>query len=129
MNGIKQRLLVSIRRQLHLHMQMREYSLQHNHEAAPTETLKRKMKDLEKKKKSNNIKRDKKFFVETPESKSYLDTATMPMILTAVGIALFAKLLMMVCTTPLTGIQFKALCFLLFLFIWVAFIPFDQCPQ
>ncbi|KAH7522485.1 hypothetical protein FEM48_Zijuj07G0143600 [Ziziphus jujuba var. spinosa] len=94
MNAISERLLFSIRRQLHLHLQLRKFSPHHHHEAAPTETLKRMIKDLEKKK-SNNVKRDKKFFVETPESKSYLDTATMPMVLTAVGIALFAKLLMM----------------------------------
>jgi hypothetical protein len=36
------------------------------------------------------------FFVPTPESSSWLDTATLPMVLTAVAIALFAKLLMMV---------------------------------
>ncbi|OAY73140.1 hypothetical protein ACMD2_20388 [Ananas comosus] len=35
------------------------------------------------------------FFVATPESSAWLDTATMPMVLTAVAIALFAKLLMM----------------------------------
>ncbi|KAL0906637.1 hypothetical protein M5K25_025149 [Dendrobium thyrsiflorum] len=35
------------------------------------------------------------FFVQVPESSSWLDTATMPMILTAVAIALFAKVLMM----------------------------------
>uniref|UniRef100_A0A803MC84 Uncharacterized protein n=1 Tax=Chenopodium quinoa TaxID=63459 RepID=A0A803MC84_CHEQI len=30
-----------------------------------------------------------KVFVELPESRSFLDTATMPMMLTAVGVALF----------------------------------------
>lgn len=35
------------------------------------------------------------FFVQVPESSSWLDTATMPMVLTAVAIALFAKVLMM----------------------------------
>ncbi|KAJ6807845.1 uncharacterized protein M6B38_169510 [Iris pallida] len=35
------------------------------------------------------------FFVQTPESAAWLDTATMPMVLTAVAVALFAKLLMM----------------------------------
>lgn len=34
------------------------------------------------------------FFVEVPESAAWLDTVTMPMILTAVGVALFAKILM-----------------------------------
>lgn len=35
------------------------------------------------------------FFVQVPESSSWLDTATMPMVLTAVAVALFAKVLMM----------------------------------
>ncbi|KAJ4811095.1 cytoplasmic dynein 2 light intermediate chain [Rhynchospora pubera] len=35
------------------------------------------------------------FFVATPESVSWLDTATLPMVLTAVAVALFSKLLMM----------------------------------
>lgn len=39
--------------------------------------------------------RNDELFVEVPESRSFLDTATMPMILTVVGTALFAKLLMM----------------------------------
>ncbi|XP_057971237.1 uncharacterized protein LOC131159991 [Malania oleifera] len=60
----------------------------------PSETLKRKIAENEKIRKRKNPKKDK-LFVEVPESKSYLDTATMPMILTAVGVALFAKLLMM----------------------------------
>lgn len=48
-------------------------------------------------KESRSSKRDKEsVFVEVPEPMTYLDTATMPQILTAVGIALFAKLLMMV---------------------------------
>uniref|UniRef100_A0A5B7AAE1 Uncharacterized protein n=1 Tax=Davidia involucrata TaxID=16924 RepID=A0A5B7AAE1_DAVIN len=59
----------------------------------PSETLKRKIAELEKIRKKNP-KMDQ-LFVEVPESKSYLDTATMPMILSAVGVALFAKLLMM----------------------------------
>ncbi|PKA53554.1 hypothetical protein AXF42_Ash009050 [Apostasia shenzhenica] len=35
------------------------------------------------------------FFVPVPESSAWLDTLTMPMVLTAVAIALFAKILMM----------------------------------
>ncbi|XP_072972848.1 uncharacterized protein [Typha angustifolia] len=35
------------------------------------------------------------FFVATPESAAWLDTASMPMVLTAVAIALFAKVVMM----------------------------------
>ncbi|KAL2494288.1 hypothetical protein Fot_38045 [Forsythia ovata] len=60
----------------------------------PSDTLKRKVVLLEKKRKSKNPRKNQ-LFVEVPEPRSYLDTATMPMILTAVGVALFAKLLMM----------------------------------
>ncbi|KAH9610583.1 hypothetical protein KSS87_000868 [Heliosperma pusillum] len=61
----------------------------------PSESLKRKIADLQKKRKSRNPKKNE-LFVEVPESRSFLDTATIPMMLTAVGVALFAKLLMMV---------------------------------
>ncbi|XP_048232692.1 uncharacterized protein LOC8289204 [Ricinus communis] len=61
----------------------------------PTETLKKRIAELEKnKRKKKNPKKDD-VFVEVPESKSFLDTATLPMFLTVVGTALFAKLLMM----------------------------------
>ena len=46
-------------------------------------------------------------FVEVPESKSFLNTATLPMYLTVVGTALFAKLLMMVCVSELLDVGFK----------------------
>ncbi|KAI4336387.1 hypothetical protein L6164_014920 [Bauhinia variegata] len=61
----------------------------------PTETLKRKVTELEKTRKKRTSRKKDQFIVEVPESKSFLDTATMPMILATVGIALFAKLLMM----------------------------------
>ncbi|KAJ4969718.1 hypothetical protein NE237_002817 [Protea cynaroides] len=61
----------------------------------PSETLKRKVAEMEKlRKKKRDLKKDE-FFVETPESKAFLDTMTMPMVLTAVACALFAKILMM----------------------------------
>jgi hypothetical protein len=60
----------------------------------PSETLKKKIAELEKLKGKTNRKKNE-LFVQVPESRSYLDTATMPMILTVVGCALFAKLLMM----------------------------------
>ncbi|GAB4827604.1 hypothetical protein Ancab_034487 [Ancistrocladus abbreviatus] len=60
----------------------------------PSQTLKKKIVELERKRKTKNLKKTE-LFVEVPESRSFLDTATMPMILTAVGVALFAKLLMM----------------------------------
>lgn len=59
-----------------------------------SESLKRKVAGLERKRKIRNPKKTE-VFVEVPESRSYLDTATVPMMLTAVGVALFAKLLMM----------------------------------
>lgn len=61
----------------------------------PSELLKGKIAELERfRKKKKSVKKDQ-FIVDVPESKAFLDTASMPMILTAVGIALFAKLLMM----------------------------------
>ncbi|XVF18459.1 hypothetical protein REPUB_Repub11eG0023300 [Reevesia pubescens] len=60
----------------------------------PSETLKKKVAEIEKMKKRRNPKKDQ-LFVEVPESRSFLDTATLPMVLTVAGIALFAKLLMM----------------------------------
>lgn len=62
----------------------------------PSNILKKKISLIEKQRKKKSIKKNQ-LFVEVPESKSYLDTASLPMILTAVGGALFAKLLMMVC--------------------------------
>ncbi|XP_020203628.1 uncharacterized protein LOC109789149 [Cajanus cajan] len=63
---------------------------------APTETLKRKALELEKKRKTRRSKSKDQFIVPVPESLSYLDTATMPMVVAAVGIVVFAKLLMMI---------------------------------
>lgn len=74
-----------LRRQMHL-LQQRE---------GPSEVLKGKITELERfRKRKKSMKKDQ-FIVDIPESKSFLDTASMPMILTAVGVALFAKLLMM----------------------------------
>ncbi|GLU17775.1 hypothetical protein SLE2022_341290 [Rubroshorea leprosula] len=60
----------------------------------PTETLKMKVAELEKMRKRMKSKKNQ-LFVEVPESISFLDTATLPMVLAVAGIALFAKLLMM----------------------------------
>ncbi|XP_022718049.1 uncharacterized protein LOC111276567 isoform X1 [Durio zibethinus] len=49
---------------------------------------------MEKRKKRRNPKKDQ-LFVEVPESRSFLDTASLQMVLTVAGVALFAKLLMM----------------------------------
>ncbi|KAB1217528.1 hypothetical protein CJ030_MR4G028409 [Morella rubra] len=61
----------------------------------PTETLKRKIASLQKTRKTRKSTKKNQFFMEVPESKAFLDTASMPMILTVVGVALFTKLLMM----------------------------------
>lgn len=68
----------------------------------PSDVFKKKIAELEKERRRRNPKRDR-LFVETPESTAWLDTATMPMFATAVGIALFAKLLMMVSDFLLTS--------------------------
>ncbi|TYH86518.1 hypothetical protein ES332_D01G048700v1 [Gossypium tomentosum] len=60
----------------------------------PSETLKKKVPEIEKTTKRRNPKKAQ-LFVEVPESRSFLDTATLPMYLAVAGIALFAKLLMM----------------------------------
>ncbi|KAL6561234.1 hypothetical protein OROMI_016835 [Orobanche minor] len=65
-----------------------------SHDGPPSDTLKKKIAELEKKRKTRNPQKNK-LFVDVPESKKFLDTATMPMILTGVGTAFFAKLLMM----------------------------------
>jgi len=62
---------------------------------SPSDTFKKKIAELDKDRRRRNPKRNR-LFVETPESLSWLDTASMPMFATVAGIALFAKLLMMV---------------------------------
>lgn len=63
-------------------------------DAGPSEILKKRIAEIEKKRKRRDPRKNQ-LFVEVPESKSFLDTATMPMILTVAGTALFVKLLMM----------------------------------
>ena len=97
--GVSRR-LCQIRRQLH--------TISSSHEG-PSETLKRKIAGLQWTRKSKKLKIKKdQFIVEVPESKSYVDTASLPVILTAVGVGLFAKLLMMVLSSLLfTSILFS----------------------
>jgi hypothetical protein len=82
--GFSRRLL-EIRRQLH--------TLSGD---GPSESLRRKIAELERTRKARKSPEKDQLFVEVPESKAYLDTASMPMILTVVGVALFAKILFMV---------------------------------
>ncbi|XP_031377723.1 uncharacterized protein LOC116193101 [Punica granatum] len=84
MYGLSRRLLV-FQRGLHALSENRN---------GPSESLRRKVAEMEKFKKKRNPRKDQ-LFVQVPESLSFLDTATAPMIFTAVGIALFAKILMM----------------------------------
>ncbi|KAL5980810.1 hypothetical protein ACLOJK_028721 [Asimina triloba] len=65
--------------------------------AAPTGNLRKKIAELEKIRKLGKKRNPKKddFIVYVPESLAFLDTASMPMVLTAVAVALFAKVLMM----------------------------------
>ncbi|RAL49557.1 hypothetical protein DM860_012990 [Cuscuta australis] len=60
----------------------------------PSETLKKRVAELERKRKDKNYRKNETF-VEVRESLAWLDTPTMPMILTVVGTALIAKLMMM----------------------------------
>lgn len=83
MFGVGQRLFLVQRR---LHTLSRD---------GPSESLKTRVAELEKTRKRKNVKKND-VFVEVPESKSFLDTASLPMFLTVAAIALFAKLLMMV---------------------------------
>ena len=80
----------------------RQMHLLHQREG-PSEVLKGKIAELEKFRKMKRSTKKDQFTVDVPESNSFLDTPSMPMILTAVGIALFAKLLMMVCAIPQLG--------------------------
>lgn len=77
----------------------RQMHLPHQREC-PSEILKGQIAELERRRKRRKNPKKDQFIVDVPESKSFLDTASMPMILTAVGVALFAKLLMMVCPSP-----------------------------
>lgn len=96
MNVFSQKLLVSVGRQLQMRSQSHQYHHHRQYLHDPTETLKKKIAEMKRKTKMRKNGKKNQVFVEVPESKSYLDTATLPMILAAVGIALFAKLLMLV---------------------------------
>ncbi|KAK1297148.1 hypothetical protein QJS10_CPB15g01034 [Acorus calamus] len=61
----------------------------------PGEFLRRRVAELERRRRRRRDPSREEFRVEVPESLGYLDTVTMPMILTGVAIALLAKLLMM----------------------------------
>ncbi|KAF5191762.1 Tnfaip3-interacting protein like [Thalictrum thalictroides] len=61
----------------------------------PSETLKKEIAKLEMKRKKMKILKKDDLFVEVRESTAYLDTMKLPMVLTFVAVALFAKLLMM----------------------------------
>ncbi|KAL5720133.1 hypothetical protein ACHQM5_012829 [Ranunculus cassubicifolius] len=62
----------------------------------PSESLKKEIAKLEMKRKKMRFFKKEEMFFETRESMEYLDTVKMPMVLTFVVVALFAKVLMMV---------------------------------
>lgn len=64
----------------------------------PRETLRKKIAESEKIRRKRKGPRRDEFIVNVPGNTEFLDTPTMPMILIAVGIAVFAKLLMIVRT-------------------------------
>ncbi|KAI3880963.1 hypothetical protein MKX03_007809 [Papaver bracteatum] len=68
-----------------------------SHNNPPSETFKKTVSEMRKKKKNmtNRSKKKDEFLVEVPESMAYLDTLKMPVVLTAVAVALFAKVLML----------------------------------
>ncbi|KAK9119805.1 hypothetical protein Scep_017898 [Stephania cephalantha] len=59
----------------------------------PTESLKRRVLELEKKRKQRNLKKSE-FIVPVRDSNAYLDTFSMPMLLTYVAVAIACHLLM-----------------------------------
>jgi len=63
---------------------------------APGDILRFRVWDRERSRRRRRDPTQDEFFVPVPESAAWLDTATMPMVLTAVAVALFAKVLMMV---------------------------------
>lgn len=63
---------------------------------APSDLIRARIFDRERARRRPRDPARDEFFVPTPESASWLDTASLPMVLTAVAVALFAKLLMMV---------------------------------
>ncbi|KAJ3677537.1 hypothetical protein LUZ60_003261 [Juncus effusus] len=64
-------------------------------ENKPSDLIRARAAELAKERRRRRDPKRDEFFVQTPESNAWLDTASMPMVLTAVAIALFAKLLMM----------------------------------
>ncbi|KAI7744096.1 hypothetical protein M8C21_030346 [Ambrosia artemisiifolia] len=70
------------------------HTLTRRSSSSPSDSFKKKIAEIEKDRRRRSPKRNR-LFVETPESLSWLDTASMPMFATVAGIALFAKLLMM----------------------------------
>ncbi|XP_010532959.1 PREDICTED: uncharacterized protein LOC104808838 [Tarenaya hassleriana] len=83
---------MSKRNQLFMLLRRSSHSLSND---APTETLRERVAAVRKGKTRKNPKKNE-FLVDVPESRSFLDTATLPMYLAVAGIALFAKILMMI---------------------------------
>ncbi|KAM6562113.1 hypothetical protein CsatB_022111 [Cannabis sativa] len=94
MNGACKKLSMLIQRQFQLRSVSHSLHLHHHQPRnGPTESLRQKVAEREKKRKK--IKKNDAFVVLVPEGLKYLDTPTLPMTLTFIGIAIAAKLLYM----------------------------------
>lgn len=62
----------------------------------PSQMLRKKVVEAERARKMRKHAKRNEFVVNVPETTAFLDTLPMPTVLTAVAIALFAKVLMMV---------------------------------
>lgn len=69
-------------------------------DGSPGALLRRKVAERERARRRPRDPSRDEFFVATPESLAWLDSASLPMVLTAAAIALFTKLLMMVSLLP-----------------------------
>jgi hypothetical protein len=65
-------------------------------EASPRDFLRMRVAERERARRRRRDPGRDEFFVPTPESLAWLDSVSLPMVLTAAAVALFTKLLMMV---------------------------------
>ncbi|XP_062110202.1 uncharacterized protein LOC133822023 [Humulus lupulus] len=93
MNGACKKLSMLIQRQFQLRNVSHNLHLHHQPRNGPTESLKQKIAEFEKKRRKK--KKHDAFVVLVPEGQKYLDTPTLPMTLAFIGIAIGAKLLYM----------------------------------
>lgn len=73
-------------------------------EASPRDLLRMRVAERERARRRRRDPGRDEFFVPTPESLAWLDSVSLPMVLTAAAVALFTKLLMMVLLRALLGL-------------------------